>query len=301
MGVLSNDHPNDRIPRGLPKALLIVADPEINLMLLDHLLVQEWTVEYVASNDDALALVKKRPFDLILTAEATSVREDIDLLRDIRKLHPHTRMIIVTQEGTAQDVILALRQRAFSLFSRPYSLESLTEMIHMAMEGPAWDDGIEVVSAKPGWVRLLVRADQGTGLRMMRFFEEMTDLPEDEKAKIAYALREMLMNAIAHGAQFDPNQYVELGYFRGRGAVACRVKDPGKGFSLDELKHAAISNPLDNPVRHILYREETGLPPGGYGILLSRHLVDELVYNEQGNEVLLIKYLEPENPDSILS
>jgi len=34
-----------------------------------------------------------------------------------------------------------------------------------------------------------------------------------------------------------------------------------------------------------------GLRPGGFGILLTRQLVDELIYNETGNEVLLIKYV----------
>jgi hypothetical protein len=33
------------------------------------------------------------------------------------------------------------------------------------------------------------------------------------------------------------------------------------------------------------------LRPGGYGVLLARHFVDELIYGEKGNDVLLIKYL----------
>jgi anti-sigma regulatory factor (Ser/Thr protein kinase) len=32
--------------------------------------------------------------------------------------------------------------------------------------------------------------------------------------------------------------------------------------------------------------------PGGFGILMSKKLVDELLYNDKGNEVLLIKYLD---------
>lgn len=31
--------------------------------------------------------------------------------------------------------------------------------------------------------------------------------------------------------------------------------------------------------------------PGGFGILMSKKLVDDLIYNDKGNEVLLIKYL----------
>lgn len=292
MSIPSNYSQGNPSTPGSAKSLLVVADPEINVLLLDHLLTQEWTVEYVASNEEAFSLVHDRPFDLIITSEATSAKEDIELLRKIRITRAHTRMIILTCHGTTQDVVESLRQRAFSYFSQPYSLATLTDAIRMAMEGPVWDDGIEVASATPNWIRLLVRCDVGTADRLMQFFNEISDLPEEEKAQVAYAFREMLMNAITHGGQFDPRQYVEVSYVRGRRGVACRVKDPGQGFAIDELLHAAISNPLDDPVRHIQVREAIGLPPGGFGILLSRHLVDELIYNEAGNEVLLVKYLD---------
>ncbi len=34
---------------------------------------------------------------------------------------------------------------------------------------------------------------------------------------------------------------------------------------------------------------------GGFGILLTSQLVDELVYNERDNELLFVKYLERTN------
>jgi anti-sigma regulatory factor (Ser/Thr protein kinase) len=36
-----------------------------------------------------------------------------------------------------------------------------------------------------------------------------------------------------------------------------------------------------------------GLRPGGFGIMLARKTVDELIYDERGNNVILIKYLDP--------
>jgi anti-sigma regulatory factor (Ser/Thr protein kinase)/CheY-like chemotaxis protein len=282
---------------GSTKSLLAVSDPEINLILLDKLLTRDWTVEYVATNQEAFSVVQERPFDLIITSQATSAKEDIELLRKIRTIRSHTRMIIRTRQSTAQDVVEALRQRAFSYFSHPCSVATLSEAIRMAMEDPVWDDGIEVASASPNWIRLLVRCDVGTAERLMQFFNEIADLPEEEKAQVAYALREMVMNAITHGGQFDPRQYIEVSYVRGKKGVACRVKDPGKGFTIDELLHAAVSNPLDDPMRHMYVREAVGMPPGGFGILLSRQLVDEVIYNEAGNEVLLVKYLD--NPANV--
>jgi anti-sigma regulatory factor (Ser/Thr protein kinase) len=185
-----------------------------------------------------------------------------------------------------------MRERAFSYFSEPLSWTMFAEMVRLAAEEPCWDDGIEVVSATPDWIRIAVRCDVKTADRLVQFFREIADLPEAEKYDVATALREMLLNAIEHGGRFDPNQYVEVSYLRARHMVLCRVKDPGDGFSLDEIRHAAIANPPDDPIRHQSYRDELGLRPGGFGVLLTQRLVDELIYGEKGNEVVLVKYLD---------
>jgi len=70
-----------------------------------------------------------------------------------------------------------------------------------------------------------------------------------------------------------------------------RFDDPGPGFRIEELTHAAINNPEDDPLAHTAVREEKGLRPGGLGIMLTQQMIDELVYNEARNEVVLIKYL----------
>jgi anti-sigma regulatory factor (Ser/Thr protein kinase) len=272
--------------------VLVVAGTSLNIKLFEHLTSTGWEVKYAENNHAALSDASEQQFDLIVTAEATSAKEDIELLRRIRAVRPHTRMIIVTSESTPKDVIAALKQKAFSYFSPPYSFEALALMIRIAAEAPSWDDGIEVLSGTPDWIRLLVRCDRTCADRMLQFFEELVELPDKERGEVAYAFREMLLNAMRHGARFDPTQYIEISYLRVQRAIACRVKDPGQGFAFDELYHAAISNPIDNPIKHMLYREALGLPPGGYGILVSRHLVDELIHNEQGNEVLLVKYLD---------
>jgi anti-sigma regulatory factor (Ser/Thr protein kinase)/CheY-like chemotaxis protein len=272
-------------------ALVVGPDPEFAAEVAATL--PDWKIERAANNLSALALVEERPFDLVVTGENTSGRADVDLLRQIRRVRPHARLIILTNDSTPADVIASMRERAFSYFSTPYSRTSLAEMIRLAVEEPCWDDGIEVVSATPAWLRLLARCDRKTADRLMQFFHEIVDLPEAERYDVAAAFREMLLNAIEHGGHFDPSQYVEISYVRARHIVMCRVKDPGEGFSLEEIQHAAIANPPDDPIRHQSYRDAQGLRSGGFGMLLTRHLVDELLYGEKGNEVLLIKYLDP--------
>jgi DNA-binding NarL/FixJ family response regulator/anti-sigma regulatory factor (Ser/Thr protein kinase) len=273
-------------------ALFIDADPAVHAMLANVLDPQVWSVQHAPNNRAALTLADAMHFDLILTSEKTSGKKDVDLLRTIRRLRPHTRLIILTEESTPADVIASMRESAFSYFSRPFSPTSLAEMVRSAAEGPCWDDGIEVVSARPDWIRLVARCDLNTADRLMQFMHEIADLPEPESDAVATAFREILMNAIEHGGHFRADQYVEISYVRAKHMVMCRVKDPGEGFTLDEIKHAAIANPQDDPIRHMTYRDAKGLRPGGYGVLVVQKLVDELIYNEKGNEVLLVKYLD---------
>ena len=272
-------------------ALFIDADPEIHEMLVNILDPTVWSVRHAPDNKTALALTQAAPFDFILTSEKTPGRDDVELLRKIRSLHPHTRLIILTDESTPIDVITSMREHAFSYFSKPFTLSSLADMVRAAAEGPSWDQGIEVLSATPEWIRLVASCDLRTADRLLQFMHEVADLPESESDAVATAFREILMNAIEHGGHFRSDQYVEISYVRAKHMVMCRVKDPGQGFALDEIKHAAIANPEDDPIRHMAYREAQGLRPGGYGVLLVQKLVDELIYDQKGNEVLLVKYL----------
>jgi anti-sigma regulatory factor (Ser/Thr protein kinase) len=43
-----------------------------------------------------------------------------------------------------------------------------------------------------------------------------------------------------------------------------------------------------------------GLRAGGYGIQLARDLMDDIVYNDEGNEVLIAKFLRPAHPDLVV-
>ena len=58
------------------------------------------------------------------------------------------------------------------------------------------------------------------------------------------------------------------------------------------LRHAAVGHPEGSPLDHMSSREEKGLRPGGFGIMISQAKVDELLYNEAQNEVVFVKYLD---------
>lgn len=272
-------------------ALIVGSDPEVE-SALSHLLKSEgWNIERALENESAFEHASNRKFDLIITGRHTSGREDVEFLRKLRGIRPHTRLIILADDSTAADVIASMREHAFAYMSKSFSIASLEDLVRQALDSPCWDDGIEVISATPEWIKLSVRCDLATADRLLQFIREISDLPEQEKNDVSTAFREMLLNAMEHGGHFDPEQYVMISYIRTRHMVLCRIKDPGTGFSLDEIHHAAFANPPDEPTRHISARDAQGMRPGGFGVLLAKNLVDDLIYGEKGNEVLLIKYL----------
>lgn len=151
---------------------------------------------------------------------------------------------------------------------------------------------IEVKSALPGWICLRIAPEIALKERVVQFFrDQMANLSDQLCEDLCMALDELLGNALEHGCQREPKCGCELTYIRTSRLVLLQVRDAGPGFELGALPHAAVNNPPEDPLRHVALRSELGLRPGGFGIMLVKQVADDLMYNEQGNEVVLVKYL----------
>lgn len=210
---------------------------------------------------------------------------------------------VITSEGYTKRrapgkwrcVTALAKERTAPATAEPFTAAELRAAVTDVLAGcPAV--GIEIVSAAPEWVELRVPCDLRAIPPLQKLITQLdADLPQEIGEAISYAFREMLCNAVEYGGRLDPAKRVEIRFVRLKHAVICQIKDPGDGFDPTRLRHAAIDNPNDDPLRHAAVREEKGLRAGGFGILLTSQLVDELVYNERHNELLFVKYLERTN------
>jgi DNA-binding response OmpR family regulator len=278
----------------VPKRILIVDDdPDVHGLLRAALEAPNRLIESAYDGRAGLRLVKNAPYDLVLTDLNMPGLDGMTLLEHIHEVRPDTRVVLMTVANTPDNIVRAIRDRAFSYFSKPFTVNAVSEMVERALSGTDAEDDIQVLSARPDWLGLRLRCKVETAGRIVQFIRELgMDLPAAEQEQVTTAFREILLNAIEHGAGSDPGKKVFITYVRTKRAALYYVRDPGKGFSFDHLAHAAVSNPEDSPVEHAEVREKLGMRPGGFGIMMTRQLVDELIYNEQGNEVLLIKYLD---------
>lgn len=278
----------------VPKRILIVDDdPDMHQLLKAALHAPGREIESAFDGLAGLKRVEARPYDLVMTDLNMPGLDGMTLVERVRSVRPETPVVVMTVASTPQNIIQAIRERAFSYFSKPFTVSAVADMVDRALNHTPAEDDIQILTASPHWLSIRLRCKMETADRILQFLREMASiLSSAERDNVAAAFREILLNAIEHGAGSDPDKKVTITYIRGERAVLYYVRDPGKGFSMGDLSHAAISNPEDSPVEHAGVREQLGLRPGGFGIMMTREMVDELIYNEAGNEVLLIKYLK---------
>ena len=276
----------------MSRVLVIGSHTEVSREIGDALSAANFPMEYSAGHADTLQRLRMRSFGVVITSPDSAVDEDLALLEEMRAIRPGLKCIVLARQSTPDDVIAALRARVFACFTPPFDLGEVINMACSAASDSQWRDDIHVLSAKPGWVSVRVNCRLITAERLMTFAKELnTQLPEDTRQEMMQAVREILLNAMEHGAAFNPEQVVEVTAVRTARALVFHVRDPGAGFRNESLSHTAMTNPPDDPAAHIGQREEEGMRPGGYGLLVASGTVDELIYSEIGNEVLLIKYL----------
>ena len=247
--------------------------------------------ESAAGSADALRRLRQRSYDAVITSPCSTVEEDLALLEEMRHVRPGVKTIVLAPRTTPEDVIAALRARVFTLFSAPFDPAEIAGTVRRAVEESGGTGGIEVVSAHRGWLSVRLDCRLVTADRLVQFLGALpSELSETEKDDLLLAFREILLNAMEHGAGFDPAKVVEVAAVRTERAIVFYVRDPGPGFRPAETAHAAIANPPEDPLAHAAVRAAEGRRPGGFGILLARKIVDEMMYSEVGNEVLLIKH-----------
>ena len=115
---------------------------------------------------------------------------------------------------------------------------------------------------------------------MTKWIFSNTDAEEWIVSDLMYSLNEMCTNAIEHGNKKDKNKnvYVECQVYKDR--ISISIMDEGAGFdpdaTLDFLEDADI------------YRLR------GRGLIITRQMMDEVSYEEDGKKVVLTKYFKPQ-------
>ena len=282
-------------PARIAKKKILVVDDDRSLrhMLCRILQGAGFEAKGVGDGSEALGLLSHGGIDLVLLDVGLPGRSGLEVLSELRGNQDAPRVVMMTSDEAPETVLSAVRDQAYEYLHKPFPPQEIIEVVQRALDAAPESLSIEVVSASPEWVELVVPCSMDVVERIEGFMARLkADLPEKVRESIGQAFRELLINAIEWGGRFDPDRRVRISYLRARKMLLYRIADPGPGFSPAALKHAAVSNPEGKPAEHAGVREEMGLRPGGFGLMLVRAMVDELIYNEKRNEVVFVKYLD---------
>jgi len=280
---------------GAKRQILVVDDDRALRHALSTILEEAGHIVFQASEGpEALARLASVPTDLMLLDLGLPGMGGMEVLARVQALASPPRVVVVTADDTPETLLKAIRGQVDGYVTKPFAPGGIVGVIDDVLaKPPAAALPIEVVSARPEWVELLAPCSLAVANRILGFMMTLeADLPENVRESVGQAFHELLFNGIEWGGKLDPARKVRISCIRARRMLLYRIADPGEGFDIDRLSHAAISNPADNPLQHAAVREEKGLRPGGLGLAITRTLVDELIYNEKRNEVVFVKYLD---------
>ena len=273
------------------KVLVVDDDRALNHVLVELLKRAGFVVSSATDGAAAAKSIEEETFDIVLLDLNLPKMSGLEVLQHIRSKESAPKVLVMTADETPETVLRTVKDQAYRFVSKPLKPKAVVELVEqMAREdAPAL---IEVISAKPDWVELLVPCRPEMAERLNSFLQTLNiHLPEEIQDSVEVAFRELLLNAMEWGGRFDPSRKVRIACIRSQRMLMYRIQDPGTGFQPEKLTHAAINNAPDEPYAHIKVRDEQQLRPGGFGLLMTRVMVDELIYNEAHNEVVFVKYL----------
>ncbi len=115
--------------------LLIVDDEAVALRNLERVMTKAgYDVTAAQSGEEALALLEKQAFDILLTDLRMEKVDGMRLLKVCRARHPDCEVIMITGYASAQSAVEAMKQGAFYYITKPFRLDEVRKVVAEAME-----------------------------------------------------------------------------------------------------------------------------------------------------------------------
>lgn len=267
----------------------------------------------IGSAEEALEVCKDKSFDLIITDVRLPKMSGIDFISRLRDKEINTPFIVITGNQDIEISIRALRLGAVDFFIKPFRMDAIRhslqkfENLFIFSQELISKNHFQLTHSKQNFAikPSLKNLNQYVNL-VMRSISLIPGIHTDDILSIKLALYELLGNAIEHGfagisyehkasllssdvdyvdhvdqicSNINECVLLEIGFEDQK--VYVSLKDRGAGF--DPSK---VPDPVTDPNASYL---------SGRGIFLARMNVDELVYNDIGNEVSFSKTLKRAN------
>jgi len=291
----------------MPK-VLVVDDAVVDRRLVGGLLAGDpaFQVEFAGGGREALELIARAAPNVVVTDLRMPEMDGMQLVEHIRQYHPLVPVILMTSVGSEEIAVQALRAGASSYVPKRLLAQELISTVHSVLSVAIRQRNHARVMQRMASQHAVFVFENDSALipQVVGFLQEhvtqMGICDDADRMRIGVALEEALVNAVYHGnlevtshlREQDDRAYYDL-IERRSGEAPYRdrrvhveaslspdlavfvVRDEGNGFDPTCLPDPTDPANLDRVC--------------GRGVLLMRTFMDEVRYNERGNEVTLTK------------
>ncbi len=298
-------------------SVLVVDDSVMDRHLAVGLLRKspDFTVFEAVDGRDALAKIELHLPDLVVTDMMMPNMNGLELVAEVKEQFPLIPIILMTSQGSEEIAVQALQKGASSYVPKRLLASELIEIVDRVLTAA------DEVRGRARLMNRLIRYEYSFTLEnqlelvcaISSFLREeairLRLVNRSECLRLGVAVEEALLNAYYHGnleisselREQDHRLYHETAEARTQEPPYCdrkiyvavkitptqaiyTVRDEGPGFDPSSLPDPTDPANLDRPC--------------GRGMLLMRTFMDNVIYNDRGNEVTLFKDRESE-PDEI--
>lgn len=288
--------------------IIVVDDSTTDRIRIAGLLKQrsDWKIKTAASAAEALEEIRKQSVDLVLTDLQMPEMNGLELLKTLSKEFPSIPVVVITGMGSEELAVKTMKAGAAQYVCKTDAPALIRESIEKVLLAKA-----DLAIHKSVMGRMLsdsycfqLRSDTSIMSAMSRFLGGKAGsigiCCEAELPRLVIAMEEALLNACLHGnlelesslKEEDGNQFEALAAERAASSpwkdrlvtvnadfsphqMTIRIQDEGVGFD-----PSALPDPTD---------PENLLKPHGRGVMMMRLFLDEVKWNQSGNEVTLLK------------
>jgi CheY-like chemotaxis protein len=166
--------------RVLAEKILVADDDRATRFAISSMLKKAgYVVTAVKDGAEALRNIQQTSFHLAFLDIWMPELTGLEVLARVRAGESHPKIVIMTSDGTPETVLRAIREQAYEYLSKPFPPKEAVEVAQRALKQNA-SPPIEVISARPHWLELLIPCTREAAERIQSFLMKLeADLPDD--------------------------------------------------------------------------------------------------------------------------
>jgi len=296
--------------------ILVVDDSLLERQLVEALLLRnpDYSVELAENGKDALRHIKSSPPDLVVTDLLMPEMNGHELVRHVRREHPDIPVIVMTAFGDERTALESLDAGAASYVPKSMQAERLIEAVDRVVEHARADRNRERLAQCA--LEYTSRYALDNDLSLIHALVDHTQqimASQDfgdtvERIRIGEALEEALLNAMYHGnLEIDERELAEVRSHLDDGLLRELINLRCCDSRIRDRRIVVIIHLSPSDVRFVIRDQgrgfnaamaesetsESQFDRGSHrGLTLIQSLMDEVTYNEHGNEMTMRKHAE---------